>query len=305
MRLISLILVTVLPFVLTQSNEFDDFDYLFQEENVSNSLLPSKPWIDSTTTTTTTTKTSETTTTTVPTTSSSTSTTTITSATTVPTTTNTTSTTPSTTTILSSSTTARTSQAIDEPEVGIDSKTEDVRATTRRTTKTTTTTASKTSAMDPEQKKDVQIQQVGGNSKSPSDKETTTTKIEDKRANNESKIEIGEGLAKNINSSERTVSTTTSRVTRTSTETTTIGLRATDSNGYNPKAASVSLTITPSLYRLIDEAFRNQFLDFEEKVIRIINKLLNDRKISEKEIQFLEADAFDEFTKIFEDPQNT
>lgn len=190
--------------------------------------------------------------------------------------------------------------------MGVASKTEDVRPTTSRTT---TTTSSKTSISGPEQKKDIQIHEIVGTSESPSNKETTTINIQNDRIDNKTEIKIGRGFGKNISIADRTESrktttTTTTTVTKSS-EKTTIGLRSTDWNGYNPKAASVSLTITPSLYRLIDEAFRNQFLDFEEKVIRIINKLLNDRKISEKEVAFLEADAFEEFTKIFEDPKNT
>jgi hypothetical protein len=59
----------------------------------------------------------------------------------------------------------------------------------------------------------------------------------------------------------------------------------------------LEVKITPSIYRIIDEAFRERLVDFEKKIATMIQK----KNMDEKEvIEFLEKeDPFEEFDKLF------
>jgi hypothetical protein len=54
------------------------------------------------------------------------------------------------------------------------------------------------------------------------------------------------------------------------------------------------------MYRLIDEAFRERLHDFERKMGALIFRKLMDAE----DVKFLEADAFEEFEKLFNTTTN-
>jgi ABC-type Zn2+ transport system substrate-binding protein/surface adhesin len=94
-----------------------------------------------------------------------------------------------------------------------------------------------------------------------------------------------------LTTTENSATTTTTRKPKTTTE-----HQATTSE---PKTATETTTfelkITPSMYRLIDEAFRERLHDFERKMGALIFRKLMDAE----DVKFLEHDAFEEFDKLF------
>jgi len=92
-----------------------------------------------------------------------------------------------------------------------------------------------------------------------------------------------------------TTTTSTTRSTTSNTQTTTAGLTTIASTTTAGRKDTFELKITPSIYRLIDEAFRERLQDFEKKMASLM--IQRDQENSEHE--FLENDAFEEFERIF------